>query len=78
MLHAMFSTCFPYVFRMFSGTNLLTRCPGPVSVFCLFLVSEKLYRKYSRIELIIYKEFLFTGKETESNGELEGRPRSTR
>ena len=55
---------FYFVFQMFLVTNLLTRCPGPVSVFCLFLVSEKFYRKYSRNTLIIYEEFLFTGKET--------------
>ena len=27
---------FSFVFRMFSWTNLLTRCPVPVSVFCCF------------------------------------------
>ena len=70
--------CFPYVFHMFSRTNLLTRCPGPVSVFCLFLVSEMLYRKYSWIELIIYEEFLFTGKETESKGGFWLGPTATR
>ena len=63
---------------MFFGTNLSTRCPGPVSIFCLFLVLEKFYKKYSRNELIIYEEFLFTGKETESKGEPEGRPIATR
>ena len=54
------------------------RCPGPISVFCLFLVSEKLYMKYSRIALIIYEGFLFTGKETESKGELWVGPTATR
>ena len=45
------ATCFPYVythFPTFSGTNLLTRCPVPVPCFLLFLVSEKLFWKYSR------------------------------
>ena len=45
------TTCFPYVFTRFptfSGTNLLTRCPVLVPCFLLFLVSEKLFWKYSR------------------------------
>ena len=63
---------------MFSGTNLLRRCPRPVSVFCLFLVLEKLYMKYSRIELIIYEDFLFTETKTKSKGEPEGRHTATR
>ena len=45
------TTCFPYVFTRFltfSGTNLLTRCLVPVPCFLLFLVSEKLFWKYSR------------------------------
>ena len=69
---------FSNVFHMFSGTNLLTRCPVPVSVFCLFFLSEKLYRKYSRNGLKIYDEFLFTRTMTESKGEPEGRPTATR
>ena len=32
----------------FSWTNLLTRCPVPVSCFLLFFVSEILHRKYCR------------------------------
>ena len=45
------ATCFPYVythFPTFSGTNLLTRCLVLVPCFLLFLVSEKLFWKYSR------------------------------
>ena len=37
-----------YHFESFFWTNLLTRCPVPVPVFCMFLVSEKLHRKNSR------------------------------
>ena len=37
-----------YTFYAFSGTNLLTRCRSASSCFLLFLVSEKLHRKYSR------------------------------
>ena len=33
---------------MFFGTNQLTRCPVSVPYFLLFLVSEKLFWKYSR------------------------------
>ena len=35
-------------FYAFFGTNLLTRCHSASSCFLLFLVSEKLHRKYSR------------------------------
>src|SRR4051794_9111492 len=54
MLHACFfyvPTCFMCTFIQylaFSGTNLLTRCHSASSCFLLFVVSEKLYRKYSR------------------------------
>ena len=50
MLHACFLSnvymfpsyfhTFTFVFRMFSYTNILTRCPRPIVVFCMFLVSE--------------------------------------
>src|SRR3954468_5190962 len=43
--------CFVYTLRYFytfSGTNLLTRCRSASCLFLLFLVSEKLVRKYSR------------------------------
>src|SRR4051812_39544999 len=33
---------------MFSGTNLLTSCHSASCMFLLFLVSEKLVKKYSR------------------------------
>ena len=45
------ATCFTYTlyhFYAFSGTNLLTRCHSASSCFLLFLVSEKLFWKYSR------------------------------
>ena len=54
MFHAhiiSFVTCFICILLnlfTFSWTNLLTRCPVPVSCFLLFFVSENLYRKYSR------------------------------
>src|SRR3954467_13562560 len=54
MLHACFVPtilCFVYTLRhfyTFSGTNLLTRCHSASFCFLLFLVSEKLVKKYSR------------------------------
>ena len=45
------ATCFPYTlqhFYVFYGTNLLTRNHSASSCFLLFLVSEKLFWKYSR------------------------------
>ena len=50
----------------------------PVSVFRLFLVSEKVYTKYTRIELIIYEEFLFTERLPEPEGQSKVGPRDTR
>src|SRR4051812_39922019 len=46
-------------FYAFSGTNLLTRCRSVSSCFLLFLVSEKLHRKYSRNWTILGPKFLF-------------------
>ena len=37
-----------YHFGMIYGTNLLTRCPMPVHVFCCLFVSEKLFGEVSR------------------------------
>ena len=64
MLHACFLSnaymfpsyfhTFTFVFRMFSHTNILTRCPRPVAVFCMFFVSEILLRKYSQNRLKIH------------------------
>src|SRR3954468_20293732 len=53
MLHACFAPtilCFVYTlwyFYEFSRTNILTSATEPVSCFLLFLVSEKLVKKYS-------------------------------
>ena len=54
MFHVCFTPnyiCFAHTvlhFYIFSGTNLLTRCHSASSCFLLFLVSEKLFWKYSR------------------------------
>ena len=73
----MFSTCFhmfSFVFRMFSYTNILTRCPRPVAVFCMFLVSEILLRKYYRNGLKIHGDQFLPGMKTETEGDPEGCP----
>ena len=46
LLHVLLSLL--YHFNSFFWTNLLTRCPVPVPVFCMFLVSEKLHWKKSQ------------------------------
>ena len=68
-------TCFICILLhlfMFSWTNLLTRCPVPVSCFMLFFVSEKLHRKYSRNCMGKNHRKYFPGKYTETEGETEG------
>ena len=37
---------FLYHFDMIYGTNLLTRCPVPVPIFCCLFVSEKLFWQF--------------------------------
>ena len=66
------ATCFPYVFTRFptfSGTKLLRRCPVPVPCFLLFLVSEKLFWKYSRNWTPRRPKSLFSNTYPESGGE---------
>ena len=54
MLHAyllsvtLFFTCASWCFYGFSATNILTRCHSASFYFLLFLIPEKLQRKYSR------------------------------
>ena len=48
---------FLYHFGMIYGTNLLTRCSVPITVFCYLFVSEKLFWKVSRNVLIIYGNY---------------------
>ena len=53
-------------FNAFSGTNLLTRCHSASSLFLLFLVSEKLLRKYplnwKRVNQELFLEYMRPGK----------------
>ena len=81
LIHASFvmlshvSTIILHHFYTFCRTNLLTRYPLPVSCFCCFCISEKIYhRKYSRIALENYGEFLFDKMESESKGRPGGHP----
>ena len=62
-------------FRMFSYTNILTRCPRPVAVFCMFLDSGILLMKYSRNGLKIYGDQFLPGTKTKSEGDPEGATR---
>ena len=39
------------------GTNLLSRCPVPVPVFCCLFVSEKLFGEVSQNQLEIYVNY---------------------
>ena len=63
---------------MIYGTNLLTRCPVPVPVFCCLFVSEKLFSEVSRIALIIYGNYFQYETKTEPEGQPEGRHRGSR
>ena len=55
--------CTLWHYYAFSGTNLLTRCRSASSCFLLFLVSEKLHRKYSRNWMKQKPKFLFSRDE---------------
>ena len=63
---------------MIYGTNLLTRCPVPVPVFCCHFVSEKLFWEVSRIALIIYENYFQYEAKTEPEGHPEGRSTASR
>jgi len=63
---------FTFVFRLISCTNLLTRCPRPVAVFCCFSISEKFWRKYSRKGLKIHGDQFLPGTKTDTEGDPEG------
>ena len=63
---------FSFIFRMFSYTNILTRCPRLVAVFCMLFVSEILLRKYSRNGLKIHGDQSLPGTKTETEGDPEG------
>ena len=67
---------FLYYFDMIYGSNLLTRCPVPVPVFCCLFVSEKLFWEVSRIALKIYgNDFQYETK-TEPKAGLQGDPQA--
>ena len=61
---------FLYHFGMIYGTNLLTRCPVSVPIFCCLFVSEKLFWEVSRNALKIYGNCF----QEETSPEPEGRP----
>ena len=56
----------------FFGTNLLTQCPVPVAVFCLFFTSREINIKQSPIDLKLHGTYFWK----ESNpGDLESTSR---
>ena len=63
---------FLYHFGMIYGTNLLTRCPVPVPVFCCLFVSEKLFCEVSLNALKIYGNYFQAERSPEPKGRLEG------
>ena len=63
---------FLYQFGMIYVTNLLTKCPVSVPVFCCPGVSEKLFGEVSRNQLKIYVNYFHKGIKTEPGGELQG------
>ena len=44
----------------FFGTNLLTQCPVPVAVFCLFFSSQEINTKWSPNATKLHGDFLWT------------------
>ena len=69
---------FLYHFVMIYGSNLLTRCPVPVPVFCCLFVSEKLFWEVSRNALKIYGIYFQAETKTEPVGRPEGEARASR
>ena len=69
---------FLYHFVMIHVTNLLTRCPVPVPVFCCRFVSEKLFGKVSRNQLKIYVNYFHEKTRTEPGGRMQGGPTGAR
>ena len=69
---------FLYHFGIIYGTDLLTRCPVSVPVFCYHFVSEKLFWEVSRIALIIYGNYFQYETKTEPEGQPERRHRGSR
>ena len=57
---------------MIYRTNLLTRWPVPVLVFCCLFVSEKLFVEVSRNQLESYMIYFYEETKTEPGGDLQG------
>ena len=76
MLHVFIM--FLYHFDMIYGTNLLTRCPVSVPVFCCLFVSEKLFWEVTRNALKIYGIYFQAETKTEPEGRPEGEVTTSR
>jgi hypothetical protein len=55
-------------FYIFFGTNLLTQCPVPVAIFCLFLAFQKINTKKSPNMMKLYGDFFWTRRDPRSFG----------
>ena len=58
---------------MIYGTNLLTRCPVAVPVFCCLFILEKLFCEVSRNALKIYVIYFQIETKTEPKERPQGR-----
>ena len=67
---------FLYHFGMIYGTNLLTRYPVPVPVFCCLFVSEKLVGEVSPNRLKYYGNYFYMETKTAPGGDLQGAPQA--
>jgi hypothetical protein len=55
-------------FISFFGTNLLTQCPVPVAVFCLFLVFQEISTKLSPNAMKLFDDFFLDKRDPGSFG----------
>ena len=59
----------------FFGTNLLTQCPVPVAVFCLFFTSQEINIKRSPNTVKLFVDFLWTRRHPAGRRSTWGVPR---
>ena len=71
-------TMFSYHFGIIYGTNLLTRCPVPVPVFCCLFVSEKLFGEVFSESVGNLCELFSRGNKDRARRKPTGGPTGTR
>jgi hypothetical protein len=67
-----------YHFKSFFWTNLLTRCPVPVHVFCLSLVSEKVTHEKSSKKFQKFTKIISRRRAQEPEGQPRGATRGSK